>query len=601
MSFSSRRSPTDVSSLFLLEIIDERDEMMLKRFISYYKPHWKLFTLDMCCVLLITGIDLIFPMITRSFVNEIIPNNQLSTLWRLAILLFFLYIIRTVLQYILEYWGHVVGIRMEADMRRDLFTHLQGLSFSFFDKARTGNLMSRVINDLNNICETAHHGPEDLLISVLMLGGSFIILLNINLELTLIIFAIIPLIVWFSSKKRIKMMSNFRSERQKVAEINSQLENSLAGIRVAKAFTNEQHELDKFASGNNALQLAKEHAYQSMAEFFSGIGFMINFLRLLVLVLGGIYVFNGRINYGDLIAYLLYIQLFLTPIRNLTALMQQYQQAVAGFERFLEIMDVQPDIVDKKDAIELKDVKGDIIFDQVTFSYENKEKVLQKINFRIDAGQTLALVGPSGGGKSTLCNLIPRFYEVRSGHIFIDQHPISEITLQSLRKNIGVVQQDVFLFSGTIRENILYGRPDASTVELVAAAKNANIHDFITQLPDGYNSYVGERGILLSGGQKQRISIARVFLKNPAILLLDEATSSLDNESELIIQQALERLSKDRTTLVVAHRLSTIKHADQIIVLTEEGIREKGTHQQLLKLDGLYASLYHAQFSESTA
>lgn len=581
--------------------MDERDEMMLKRFISYYKPHWKLFTLDMICAFLITGIDLTFPIITRSFINDIIPNKQLHIFWRLAGLLLFLYIVRTGLQYVVEYWGHVVGIRMEADMRRDLFTHLQGLSFSFFDKARTGNLMSRVINDLNNICETAHHGPEDLFISLLMLGGSFLILLNINLELTLIIFAVIPLIIWFSSKKRVKMMSNFRQVRQKVAEVNSQLENSLAGIRVAKAFTNEEHELDKFAFGNHALQLSKEGAYQSMAEFFSGINFTTNFLRLLVLVLGGFYVFNGRINYGDLIAYLLYIQLFLLPIRNLTALMQQYQQAVAGFERFLEIMDVQPDIVDQENAIELHDVKGDLTFDNVTFSYANKEKVLEELNFQIRAGQTIALVGPSGGGKSTLCNLIPRFYEVRSGQIYIDQYPITEIKLRSLRKNIGVVQQDVFLFSGTIAENILYGNPDATNEEIVAAAKNANIHDFITQLPDGYDSYVGERGILLSGGQKQRISIARVFLKNPAILLLDEATSSLDNESELIIQQALERLAKNRTTLVVAHRLSTIKHADQIIVLTEEGIQEKGTHEHLLELNGLYANLYYAQFSKYTA
>lgn len=581
--------------------MDERDEMMLKRFISYYKPHWKLFTLDMICAFLITGIDLIFPIITRSFINDIIPNKQLHIFWRLAGLLLFLYIVRTGLQYVVEYWGHVVGVRMEADMRRDLFTHLQGLSFSFFDKARTGNLMSRVINDLNNICETAHHGPEDLFISLIMLGGSFLILININLELTLIIFAVIPLIVWFSSKKRVKMMSNFRQVRQKVAEVNSQLENSLAGIRVAKAFTNEKHELDKFAFGNHALQLSKEGAYQSMAEFFSGINFTTNFLRLLVLVLGGFYVFKGRINYGDLIAYLLYIQLFLLPIRNLTALMQQYQQAVAGFERFLDIMDVKPDIVDRENAIELHDVKGDLTFDNVTFSYANKEKVLEEINFQIRAGQTIALVGPSGGGKSTLCNLIPRFYEVRSGQIYIDQYPITEIKLRSLRKNIGVVQQDVFLFSGTIAENILYGKPDATIDEIVAAAKNANIHDFITQLPDGYDSYVGERGILLSGGQKQRISIARVFLKNPAILLLDEATSSLDNESELIIQQALERLAKNRTTLVVAHRLSTIKHADQIIVLTEEGIQEKGTHEHLLELNGLYANLYYAQFSKYTA
>ncbi len=574
---------------------------MLRRFITYYRPHWKLFALDMLCAFLITGIDLLFPVFTSRFIDDIIPNVKLEIFWRYSIILIVLYIIRTGLQYIVEYWGHVVGTRMEADMRRDLFTHLHTLSFSFFDKARTGNLMSRVLNDLNNITETAHHAPEDLFISVVMLGGAFIILLNTNVQLTLIIFAVIPLIIWFASSRRIKMMSNFRNVRQKVAEVNSQLENSISGIRVAKAFTNERYELDKFASGNRALQVSREYAYQSMAEFFSGIHFMSNILKLMVLVIGGIYVFNNQISYGGLVAYLLYIQLFLTPIRNLTALMQQYQQAIAGFERFVEIMEVQPEIQDKENAVDLKDVQGNIVFDNVTFSYDNKEKVLEKINLQVDAGKTIALVGPSGGGKSTLCNLIPRFYEVRSGQIYIDGCPITDIKLESLRGNIGVVQQDVFLFSGTIRENILYGKPDATDEEVVEAAKNANIHDFIMQLPDRYDTYVGERGIRLSGGQKQRVSIARVFLKNPPILLLDEATSSLDNESEMIIQQALERLAVNRTTLVIAHRLSTIKHADRIIVLTENGIVEEGIHRELLAQNGLYANLYNAQFEGYSA
>ncbi|AZR73413.1 thiamine ABC transporter permease [Anoxybacter fermentans] len=574
---------------------------MLKRFISYYRPHWKLFCLDITCAFLITGIDLLFPIITRNFINDIIPNGKFELFWKFSFFLLILYILRTILQYILEYWGHVVGVRMEADMRRDLFTHLQTLSFSFFDKSRTGNLMSRVVNDLNNICETAHHGPEDLFISLMMLGGSFLVLININVPLTLLIFGLIPFIVWFSAKKRIKMMNGFRNVRREVADINSELENSIAGIRVAKAFTNEEYELNKFTKKNISLQKSRENAYKAMAEFFSGINFMSNLLKLIVLVVGGYFVFENKINYGDLVAYLLYIQLFLTPIRSLTQLMQQYQQAIAGFERFLEIMEVKPEIQDKEDAKELKDVKGEIIFENVTFSYDNKEKVLKNINLKIEAGKTLALVGPSGGGKSTLCNLIPRFYEVESGRILIDGHPITDIKISSLRRNIGIVQQDVFLFSGTIRENILYGRLDATEEEIIEAAKNANIHDFIMQLPDQYDTYVGERGIRLSGGQKQRISIARVFLKNPPILILDEATSSLDNESELIIQQALRRLAKNRTTLVIAHRLSTIKDADQIVVLTENGIQEQGTHQQLLARNGLYASLYNAQFREYSA
>ncbi|MCK4259342.1 MAG: ABC transporter ATP-binding protein [Halanaerobiales bacterium] len=574
---------------------------MLKKFLSYYRPHLKLFSLDLVCAFLMTGIDLIFPMITRSFINDIIPNGKYMLFWKFSVFLLFLYAVRSIFQYVIEYWGHVVGIRMQADMRRDLFTHLQSLSFSYYDKARTGQIMSRVISDLTNISEAAHHGPEDLFISTIMLIGGFLVLIKINVQLTLLIFALIPLIIWFAAKKRAKMMGEFRNVRKKAADINAQLESSVTGIRVAKAFTNEDYEFEKFSKNNNFLKNSLEKSFQAMAEFYTGINFLANLLKLTVLVGGGLFVFQGKINYGDLVAYLLYIHLFITPIRNLSHLLQQFQQAVAGFERFVEILEIKPEIQDKNDAKELTNVKGNIIFEEVTFSYDNQEKVLKNINLNLEKGKTLAVVGPSGGGKSTLCNLIPRFYEVESGQILIDGFSIKDITLASLRGNIGVVQQDVFLFSGTIGENILYGSPDATEKEIIFAAKNANIHDFIMQLPDQYDSYVGERGIRLSGGQKQRISIARVFLKNPPILLLDEATSSLDNESEVIIQQALERLANNRTTIVIAHRLSTIKDADRIVVLTENGIQEQGTHGYLLTRNGLYAKLYNAQFGEYTA
>lgn len=570
---------------------------MLKRFISYYRPHWKLFTLDMICAFLITIIDLVFPDITRSFINDIIPNARLGVFWKFAGILLVLYALRGCFQYVVEYWGHLVGIRMEADMRRDLFSHLQSLSFSFYDKSRTGNLMSRAVNDLNSICETAHHVPEDVFISLLMFAGSFIVLIGINVPLTLLIFALLPLIIWFAASRRTIMMKRFRKVRQDIADINSQLENSISGIRVAKAFTNEKYEMEKFDEGNNNLQFSRRWAYQTMAQFYCGIDVMSNILKLIVLVVGGIFVMQHKINYGDLVAYLLYIQLFLTPIRNLSHVMEQYQQAAAGFERFLEILAEKPEVQDADGAIELNGVRGEIMFNNVTFSYDNKEKILASINLKVESGKTVALVGPSGGGKTTLCNLIPRFYEIDSGQIMVDGQPIDEIKVSSLRRQIGIVQQDVFLFSGTIWENILYGNPTATDEEVIQAAKNANIHDFIMQLPEQYNTWVGERGIRLSGGQKQRVSIARAFLKNPPILILDEATSSLDNESELIIQQALEKLAENRTTLVIAHRLSTIKHADKIVVLTDKGIQEEGNHQELLMRNGMYANLYNAQFN----
>lgn len=570
---------------------------MLKKFISYYKPHKKLFIIDMVCAFLISIFDLVFPMVSRKVINEIIPEGRMDLLLRWTIILFALFIFRYICNYVVNYWGHVVGVRMEYDMRKDIFGHLQTLSFTYFDQNKTGHIMSRIVNDLREISELAHHGPEDLFISLVMLVGSFIILIRIEWRLTLIIFAFVPLMAWFAIKKRKKLTMAFKDVKRKIANVNSQLENSLSGIRVAKSFTNEEYEMEKFDQGNMQFKEARESAFKYMAEFSSGIIFMSNILNLIVISVGGLFVYKGIINMGDLVAYLLFVNFFLQPIRRLTQFIQQYEDGMTGFERFVEIMNIEPDIVDKEDAIELNDVNGEIKFKDVSFSYDNgKKNVLSDINLTIEPRKSIAIVGPSGAGKTTLCHLIPRFYEVDEGNIFIDGIDIKDIKLKSLRENIGLVQQDVFLFTGTIKDNILYGRPDATDEEIIAAAKNASIHDFIMSLPDEYDTYIGEKGVMLSGGQKQRISIARVFLKNPPILILDEATSSLDNETEIAIQQSLENLSKGRTTLIIAHRLSTIKNADEIVVLTSKGISERGKHEKLVREDGIYSKLYKSQF-----
>lgn len=569
---------------------------MLKKFISYYKPYRKLFALDMSCAFLIAAIDLAFPLIARQFINDIIPNGKLRIFYIFIIALLILAVVRAVLNYIIDYWGHIVGTRMERDMRRELFEHLQTLSFDYFDNVKTGHLMSRIVNDLREISELAHHGPEDLFISLIMLIGSFIILTTIEWRLTLIIYSFLPLLIWYATLKRKKMTAAFRSVRKRIANVNAQLENSISGIRVAKSFTNEEYEIEKFDEGNREFNRSREFAYKAMAEFFAGIFFLSNILNIITLSVGGFFVYRGYINTGDLVAYLLYINFFLQPIRKLTNFTQQFQNGMTGFERFVEIMKVKASIVDKEDAVTLKEVKGKIEFKNVAFKYSEEKFVLSNINLIINPGETMALVGPSGGGKTTLCQLIPRFYEVTKGEILIDGINIKDVKIKSLRENIGMVQQDIFLFTGTIKENILYGKPGAKDTEVIKAAKNANIHDFILSLPERYDSYIGEKGIKLSGGQKQRISLARAFLKNPAILILDEATSALDSEAEIIIQQALEKLTMGRTVLVIAHRLSTIKNANQIVVLTDEGIKEKGNHDELIARDGLYAKLYNAQF-----
>ena len=567
---------------------------MIRRFISYYKPHWKLFLLDMVCAFLISAFDLVFPIASRHVINEIIPQGRIRSLFVITGALLVLYIVRYIANYIVDYYGHVVGARMEFDMRREIFSHIQTLSFSYFDNTKTGHIMSRIVNDLREITELAHHGPEDLFISLIMLIGSFVILLRIEWRLTLIIFAFIPIMVCFAIFKRKKMEEAFRNQRVKIAKVNAQIENSISGIRVAKSFTNEEYEINKFNIGNSEFKEAREGSFKSLAEFTAGIQFFSNILNLLVIGLGGYFTYMKIISIGDLFAYLLYVTFFLEPIKRLSQFIQQFQEGMTGFERFVEVMNIEPDIVDSENAIELEDVKGEIELRNVTFSYGDGEKtVLTGINYTIEAGKTIALVGPSGGGKTTLCHLIPRFYELDDGEILIDNINIKDIKLKSLRKNIGLVQQDVFLFTGTIKENILYGNLDATDEEVIEAAKNANIHDFIMSLPDGYNTYIGEKGVKLSGGQKQRISIARVFLKNPPILILDEATSALDNETEMAIQESLDKLSRDRTTLVIAHRLSTVRNADEIVVLTNNGIEEKGTHDELIKMGGIYAKLYN--------
>ena len=567
-------------------------------FVSYYKPHYKLFVLDMACALAISLIDLYFPMLTREVVGTVLPAGQMKTFWLFVVGLVAMYLIRTVFQYIVNYWGHILGVRMEFDMRSDLFSHLQTLPFRFYDKNRTGHLMSRMVNDLNEITELAHHGPEDLFLSLVMLVGSFFMLMTVEWRLALIVYLIVPVMVWFALKYRKRMNESFKDMRVKLADVNAQLESSISGVRVSKSFTNEEYEEHRFGEGNRQFRSSKYVSYQNMAVFQTGVEYFSNMLSVVVVAIGGYFIYRKQMEIADLLAFIMYVGVFLQPIRRLTNFMQQFESGMTGVERFCEIMDVKSDIVDAPDARELKDVKGDIEFENVSFSYDGNEKVLQNINITIPAGKTIALVGPSGGGKTTLCHLIPRFYEVKEGKIKIDGRDIKGYTLKSLRRNIGLVQQDIFLFAGTIRENILYGKVDATEEELIQAAGNANIHDFIMGLPDGYDTQVGERGVRLSGGQKQRISIARVFLKNPPILLLDEATSALDNETEIKIQQALDHLSRGRTSLVIAHRLSTIKNADRILVLTEDGIAEQGTHEELMERGGIYSDLYKAQFRD---
>lgn len=564
---------------------------MIKEFIKYYKPYKKLFILDLLAAFLFALCNLVYPMITRNIMDDVVPNKKIQMLVVFAIVLILIFILKAGLNYFMQYWGHVVGVRMQADMRENVFIHLQKLPNTYFDNNKTGVTMSRIINDLMEISELAHHGPEDLFISIIMLGGSFFILLGINVELTLMIFLILPFVMWFAISQRKKMNKAFMETRVKTGDVNATLENSIAGMKVTKSFCTEEEELEKFEKSNNIFRHARESAYKVMAEYFSGMNLFMDILELIAVVAGGYFTYIGKITIGDFAAYILYVKMFIEPIKKLINFTEQYQSGMTGFERFLEIINQEVE-KEPENPIELDHVKGDIEIDNVSFTYEDETEVLNKLSLSIEAGKTVALVGPSGGGKTTLCSLIPRFYDFEDGDIRIDGKSIKDISLRSLRKNIGVVQQDVFLFTGTIRDNILCGNPDASEEEMIEAAKKARIHDFIETLPEGYNTYIGERGVKLSGGQKQRISISRIFLKNPPIIILDEATSALDNVTEREIQLSLEELSKDRTNLVVAHRLSTIKNADEIIVLTNKGIEERGTHNELINKGGVYSRLH---------
>lgn len=565
---------------------------MIKRFIGYYKPHKKLFFADLAAALLLAACDLVYPMITRTMVNEFIPGKLVGKLLLWAGIMLCIYLVKLCLNYFVTLYGHLVGVRMQAHMRRDIFAHLQTLPMKYFDDSKTGTLMSRIVNDLMEVSELAHHGPEDLFLSIIMLVGSFIIMANIYLPLTLILFAGIPVMVIFSAKNRLRMNRAFTESRKSIAVINANLENSISGIRVSKAYTNEDHEMDVFEEGNRGFVAARRKSYRAMAIFSSGNTFITDLLMLTMYVAGGLFFMFDKITLADFTAFILYISIFTNPIRRLINFMEQFQDGMTGFRRFCEIMDTEPE-KDEPDAVDLVNVKGEIEFRDVSFSYNEDKHVIDRMSFKLKQGETLALVGPSGGGKTTICNLIPRFYEIDSGEILIDGVDTKKVTHRSLRQNVGIVSQDVFLFDSTIYDNLVYGSEGASEEQVVEAAKMANIHDFIMSLPDGYQTLVGERGIKLSGGQKQRVSIARVFLKNPPILILDEATSALDNMTEMLIQNSLEKLCVGRTTLVVAHRLTTIKNADEILVITKNGVEEQGTHDELLAKGGIYAELWN--------
>lgn len=569
---------------------------MLKRFSVYYKPYILIIIIDLLCAALSTVCELVFPLIVRYITNTAATGGQallMGTVFRLGGIYLFLRLVDTVANYYMADIGHVMGARLETDMRRDMFDHLQKLSFSYYDNAKVGQIMSRMTNDLFDITEFSHHCPEEFFIAGIKIVGSFVILGRINMLLTVLIFMLLPLMLISTVIFRRRMKLAFKKQREQIGILNADLEDSLLGIRVVKSFANEDMERKKFEDGNVKFFATKKNAYRYMALFQAGTRFFDGVMYIAVIILGSAFMIHGKINAADLVTYLLYIQTLITSIRRIVEFNEQFQRGMSGVERFMEIMDEPVDIHDPDNAVTLENVKGNIDFNDVSFKYsENGADILSHINIHVKEGESIAIVGPSGGGKTTLCNLIPRFYDAAGGSISIDGTDIKTLTLKSLRDNIGTVQQDVYLFSGTVYENIVYGKPGADRDEVIRAAKAAGAHEFISELADGYDTYVGERGLKLSGGQKQRISIARLFLKNPPILILDEATSALDNESELLVQQSLERLSKNRTTFTIAHRLTTIRNATRIIVLTPNGIAEEGTHTELLQKNGEYAKLY---------
>ncbi len=573
---------------------------MLKRFIQYYKPHQKMLALDLLASLLISVIGMVYPIVTNDMLNIYIPEKRYTTIVIAGVVVLTLYVIRMLLRYFVQYYGHIIGVKMQSQMRLDLFSHLQKLPFGFYDNHETGRIMTRITSDLFEVCELAHHGPENLLISSVMIVLSFLYLFSIDPILTLIIFACVPILVVVTMHFRKAMSAAFVDRRKSNATINAAVESSVTGIRVTKAYTNAKREVEKFKKGDEAFVDASRRAYDAMAKFHSSTSFITDVFNVFILIAGGLFLYAGRISFGDYSTFIVSVNLFINPVNTLISFMEQFQNGVSGFKRFVEIMEEEPE-TDAPGAKELTDVRGVIEFQGVTYAYDTSKEVLHDIDLKLEKGRKLALVGPSGGGKTTLCHLLPNFYKLRpeDGAILIDGKDIRELTLESVRRNIGIVQQDVFLFVGTIRENILYGRPDATEEEMFEAARRANIHDYVMTLENGYDTEIGERGVKLSGGQKQRLSIARVFLKDPAILILDEATSALDNTTEVLIQQALDELCKGRTTLVVAHRLSTIRNADEIAVVMDGRIAERGTHEELIAADGTYKSLYSLQFREN--
>lgn len=564
-------------------------------FASYYKPHRKMFFIDLLCAFGVSIIDLVFPIMSRRSMQTYLPDKLFGAFFTVIAILIAAYLLKAVLYYIITVMGHYMGVLIEADMRRDVFTHIESLSFSFFDKNRTGVLMSRVTNDLFDITELSHHGPENLIICTLTLVGSLAVMFLIRWELALVISVALPALIVFTLFQRKKMQSASKDVRKKTAEINAAIESGISGVRTAKAFANEEEEKKKFDLANGIFKTAKHDFYRAMGMFQSGMEFSTGALQVLVIGAGGVLIMLGRMDYIDLVTFTLYVSAFLSPLRKLVMFMEQYTQGMAGFERFIEIMQTEPEIKDAENAVVLGNASGDISYENVSFSYSDGTEVLKNVSIRIPHGTSLAVVGPSGGGKTTLCHLLPRFYDVTGGRVTVDGVDVREITQESLRRNIGIIQQDVFMFAGTVRENIRYGRPDATDEEVEEAAMRAEIHNEIMEMPDGYDTYIGERGVMLSGGQKQRLSIARVFLKDPPILILDEATSALDSITEGRIQASLDILSKGRTSIIIAHRLSTVRGADRIAVIDSESIIEEGSHEELMKKNGAYAELVRAQ------
>lgn len=569
------------------------------RFIEFYKPHKRLFFFDLICATMVAVVDLSFPQLLYYATHTLFVGGNdtiITGCIYIAIIMVALYAVRYACQHYITTWGHIMGARMESEMRRLLFKKYQALSFSYYDKNNTGVMMSKLVSDLFDISELAHHGPENVFLAILEIAGAFILMGMINVQLSAVLFIIMLLMLSFGIMQNRKMKNIFLDNRKKIAGVNSSLQDSLAGIRVVKSFANEAIEHAKFKVSNDEFLESKTASYMAMGSFVAGGGIFVGLSYMSVLAIGGYLIAHNLLKPTDLAVFALYIGIFLNPINMLVNFTEQFQKGYTGFCRFVEIMDTPILIKDKENAIDIGNVKGKITYENVSFAYEDEQKVLKNISFNVDAGKTIALVGPSGGGKTTICSLLPRFYDVTDGNIYIDDKNIKDVTLASLRDSIGIVQQDVYMFNGTIKSNIAYGRPDASDEDIITAAKQANIHDFIVSLPDGYDSLVGERGTRLSGGQKQRLSIARVFLKNPRILILDEATSALDNESERFIQQSLDMLAKDRTTIVVAHRLSTIQNADEILVIRHNQITERGSHAELMENNGLYARYYRMQF-----